>query len=437
MKNHFDAVIVGGGPAGSYLAYNLSKDGFKVILIDNKPLSHLWDKPCGAIASPLILNYLDRMGINRDIAIEEKYNYVKVFNRNMNEIAEVKLPLIKVNRQEVGKELANELCNVGVKIIDKKMGVKLKVRDDIVSAVILNNGENICGRLIIDATGFTGILRHQLRGKIPEWLIDKEDLVIAVIEDNSERRRLFETFSLIIDKGIVPGGYAWYTPLEDRTIIGIGLQPVIPNIMLSKRLLYIKKLIGIRGKILGRSIGVIYARRALASFVYNGYAMVGDAGAQGNPLLGGGILGAFIGANIAYEQIKKALEESKGENLMISDLWGYNIEFMKKRGRLLAILDIIRLFTQALSNEDLIRFARQLPQEITFKLDDIVKIGMETLGTIIKARIFWKMIDVIKAIQRIQILFDKYPNSPEKIFEWTKEVNSIFSEFKKDIYKRK
>jgi len=53
----FDAVIVGAGPAGSYLAYLLAKSGRSVAIIDKADFPR--DKVCGGGVSRKALDLLD------------------------------------------------------------------------------------------------------------------------------------------------------------------------------------------------------------------------------------------------------------------------------------------------------------------------------------------------------------------------------------------
>lgn len=57
----YDAIIVGGGPAGSATAYHLTRAGFAVLLLDRADFPR--DKPCGEFFSPPVRGLLSDLGL--------------------------------------------------------------------------------------------------------------------------------------------------------------------------------------------------------------------------------------------------------------------------------------------------------------------------------------------------------------------------------------
>ena len=435
MRNFYDVIVVGGGPAGSYIAYTLSKDGFQVCLVDSNPRDLFGYKPCGGISSPLILDYFKKMNLEKEDIIQETFDEVILLDNQLNSLAQIKIPLVHIDRKKLGNNIVQELMEKNVHIINNTRAIKLDIKDDFVIGIFLSNGMHLKSSLIIDASGFSGLLRSQLISRIPEWSIDKEDLIIAILE-KIRGLRVFNTFTLIVDKGLFPGGYGWITPSKEIHTVGLGLQPIVSNIALRYRLSVLKKNFQIRGEKLETGIGLIYARRPFPSLVYNGYALIGESGSQGNPLFGGGVFGALIAAEIAHRQIKKALETSESQlSVSMEELWRYNIEFMRNRGKLLATLDVLRLFAQGLTEEELKEFISYLPEKISFKLKDIVKIGIKALKTITRSRIFWRIFDVYRAVVEVQNIYDKYPKRVNEFKAWAKKDAEIFTILKKKLSK--
>src|SRR5215210_6361226 len=60
-SNNYDAVIVGGGPAGTSAAIHLAGSGARVLLAEQKKFPR--EKLCGEFISPECLEHFERLGI--------------------------------------------------------------------------------------------------------------------------------------------------------------------------------------------------------------------------------------------------------------------------------------------------------------------------------------------------------------------------------------
>jgi len=435
MNQSFDILVIGGGPAGSYIALKFANDGFKVGIVDKNQRTNFWFKHCGSIVSPTVFDFFKKVDIEVPDAAKTYFETVKVFDNQLAELAMVKLPLVHLDRVILGKTVIDKIVQNDIQLFDNNMAIKLILDKNTVKGVQLQTGDKIYSRIVIDATGYIGLLRSQLLQLVPIWRIDKEDVELAIMT-TIKGRSIMETLSLIVDKTLFPGGYGWVTPNKNSFTVGLGLQPIIRNISLHGRLSLLRKLLGVRGEYTPPGVGLIYARRPFGTLVYNGYALVGESGSQGNPLFGGGILGALIAADMAFKSIKNCIENSINENPTISDLWRYNIDFMKDRGKFLAILDALRIFVQGLSNEELKELASYLPPKVSLKLRDTVKIGLKALKTIAKSRIFWRIFDAYRAAIEVQRLYEKYPKKPEDFAHWSKSDNELFAKLKEKLLKK-
>ena len=61
MTKQWDAIVVGGGPAGSATAAHLSSRGFRVLVLDREEFPRA--KPCGEYVNPAAVEALDRWGV--------------------------------------------------------------------------------------------------------------------------------------------------------------------------------------------------------------------------------------------------------------------------------------------------------------------------------------------------------------------------------------
>ena len=61
MNSHFDAVVIGGGPAGATTALLLARAGWSVLVLERKAFPRR--KVCGEYLSATTLPLLDRLGL--------------------------------------------------------------------------------------------------------------------------------------------------------------------------------------------------------------------------------------------------------------------------------------------------------------------------------------------------------------------------------------
>jgi len=435
----FDIVIVGGGPAGSYFANLMSGEGFDVALIEQKKYPNFWDKICGSVAGK---TFLKNVNVEESRVVKNEFSSFSVRDFQGEKLSEVYVDLIVIDRIEAGKEILEEARDNGVKIVDNKIVRELIMDSKGVRGVgfegRVGEGGKIFSRLVVDASGTDGILREKLKHKLPETEFVQDDLVMAYMEkiklDKSPYT--YEDLQLFISKENAPGGYAWITPVGEEVISGIGaMLSLTSRATLIENLAKVKNMEGIRGNIELSGIGVLPVRRPFSSFVYNGFALIGDSGSQGNPFFGGGIEGAIEAAKIAFRTLKKGLEVSENKVVSIEDLWIYNYEFMTKRGVLLAMIDLLRMVAQSLNDKELQTIAKNMPKSLQFDLLTLLSIGMKLSGLLFRPRFLWKTVELVKVSQKVKEMYLRYPKEPEELEDWIKKVEKVYKKFKKSISK--
>ncbi len=60
--NRYDVIIIGGGLAGLTAALHLTKESFKVLVLEKQPYPH--HKVCGEYISNEIIPYLNQLGVS-------------------------------------------------------------------------------------------------------------------------------------------------------------------------------------------------------------------------------------------------------------------------------------------------------------------------------------------------------------------------------------
>ncbi|MHA1615997.1 MAG: FAD-dependent oxidoreductase [Candidatus Njordarchaeales archaeon] len=426
----YDVLIAGGGFAGSFLAYKLASESFRVALFEyKKNQDFLGNKACGGLSSQKVIDFLKEMDIDVENVVDESFKHITIFDERFNELSRIRLDLVHINREKLGQEILQRLKEVGVGVFTCKKVENLVLENSYVSGFMLSDEKVQRGLVTIDATGFNATLRKRLTGYLPETEISLNDLIVGGV-DEIPNTSDFETPTIILSNTLAPGGYCWITPLERKTIIGLGLTPLPDGVSLSDRLVYLRRILRIKQRPARRLYGVLPIRRPLSSSVFNGFMVLGDAASHGNPVFEGGIYGALYVAKVASNVLIETLNSSDNPP-STNDLWEFNIRFMRDRGWMLAMLDALRIFVQKFSPKNLYLFASALPERMSFDLNTILHVSLALLTNILKPRIFWSLVDIARYTAIVQDLYLNYPHNPEKIFEWTNRVNAIFDKIKK------
>lgn len=433
----YDAIIVGGGPSGSLLAKNLGEEGFKIALVDNKKKPLFWDKVCGSVASNSLVN---RLKLDENEVLNE-FNGFQVRDLSGEYLSEITVELIVLDRVKTGAKVIEEIEDYDVDVLDKRTARYLILDSKGIKGVELEGpvgeGGKLLSRLTVDATGVEGVLREQLKGKLPEHTYSEYDLINAYIEKLTVDSHSFEKFHLFISREKAPGGYLWVTPVSEKElIVGVGGALYLTSLSdLRQAVADLKMSLKLNGKVTMRGEGILPVRRPFYSFVYDGFAMVGDSASQGNPFFGGGIEGAADAADIAGKSIRKALETSTENIVPLWDLWVYNYEFHSRKGSLLAMVDLLRMLAQSLDDKELTTIAKNMPKSLQFDLPTLLSVGLKLSGLIFRPRFLWKTVELVKVAQKVRDVYKDYPNDPESLEKWIRRVEKVFKKYRKTINK--
>ena len=451
---NFDVVIVGAGTAGAYLAYLLGKSGFNVCLIEAKRIEKLFKITGDAIGE----YHIKREGLELpNEIIDNVYKGAELYSPS----TECKLYLpgkgYSLNMWKWSKWLIQKCINVNVTVLDGHIAIKplvngskvigVKIRDS-----INNVDKEVYGKIIVDASGATAVLRTKLP---KEWPISEpikpEDVSYAyreIIEIDSEIEYP-ERIRIYLNLDIAPGGYWWFFPKGEHCVnLGLGIWGKLvvekgynPVDFYRKKLMKGVLKLNVR-KILDSGGGIVPTRRPLYTMVHNNFLAVGDAAVTVNPVHGGGLGPSMLSSRIASSVIIEAFE--KGDYSM-KTLWKYNIEYLKAYGIKQAKLDIFRIMLQTLTNEEI---ELGLKSRILSETDILNISGSgETLPIWTKLKILVKVLKIPKLakklilathyMKRIEKIYLNYPKNPEKITSWINQLNNIYKEYFSKLEKLK
>lgn len=159
-------IIVGGGPAGMIAAITAAKNGDNVILLEKnktlgKKLLITGKGRCNITSSLDINDFIQNVPGNGRFLYSAFQNFTNNDIINLLENNGVKVKEERGNRifpvsdkaEDVLKALINEMKKYNVEILTDSKVKELKVKDDTVLGVILENGKEINGTKVILATG--------------------------------------------------------------------------------------------------------------------------------------------------------------------------------------------------------------------------------------------------------------------------------------------
>ena len=214
----YDVVISGAGPAGSKCAEILSKNGFKVALIE-KDVN--WRKPCGGAVNSRIFKYYPQL---------RKFDFHRINKINIYSADFYKFGYrwkeaidysINVDRLEFDNLLRNIAIDAGAELFDKNMSYDFIIKDKQRIGVKTKSPSGIQeykGKIIVIADGLSSKLAIK-SGLKKKW--KREEIMVAksaIMEGVNNIDK--ETISLFFKSF---RGYGWLFPLEENKFnIGVG-----------------------------------------------------------------------------------------------------------------------------------------------------------------------------------------------------------------------
>jgi len=316
----YDVIVVGAGPAGSYVAYELASLGHDVAVFEEKSASGL-NACCTGIISTECFHSL---GLGTDVMLTE-LNSAKFFSPSGRclKLQTEKIQAYVVDRPLLDETLVSKAQSKGAQYFCSSHVSDVISVEDSMQVEILCSGtrEIFSGRVVVLANGFRPRLPQKLgMGKIRNFLVGAQAEVEAA--DVNE-------FEVYFGQRIAPGAFAWVVPTSTNKVY-VGLLAT------SQARLYLQELLNSlfrQGRITSREseirqkavpVGTLarsYGDRVLA---------IGDAAGQVKPTTGGGIYFGHVAARIAAQVLDEALTR---DNLTAGQLSRYQKLWKEKMGK--------------------------------------------------------------------------------------------------------
>ena len=391
MREKYDIVVVGAGPAGSMAARAAAREGASVLLFDKRRELGV-PVQCGEALNEDVLKELD-IRLDPRWALS-KTNAVKLVSPSGIEVRIAERKVVG----KIGYILDRKIFDKYLTTLAAKGGADIVV-GTLVDGLILEDGKpkgvrarGANGRLEVRAEVI--IAADGVGSRVARWAGLNTYLKLDDIETGVQFQMVginFESPSMMeyyFGSKIAPGGYCWVFPKgEDMANVGLG---ILGSRAERRPIEYLRDFVAhmpslSKGKIIEINAGGVPVGGPIKQTVKDNLLVVGDAARQVNALTGGGIDSAMRAGNIAGEVAAKAVAEGDTSEKRLSEYEKRWRELMGKRlERYLKAKNVL----VSLTDDDLDRLAKALSE---VKFDKISLTDM--LRVLIKAhpKLFWKL----------------------------------------------
>jgi len=356
----YDVVVVGGNLAGATAAIQASKFGAKVVLIEKKK-EVLFPPRCGEATDKITAEILELEKIGCPI------NPIKQISLNISSKKEFNFKFKKhaifiIDRYFLESYLLKNakenkiITKIGYKVVDYKAP----------NDVILDDGEIIKGKIIIDASGINCQIGKKIGFKTK---LEPSDIGVC-IQSRVEGNFNPDVMKMWSHKPYAPFGYAWLFPKSKKLAnIGIGIPGDQKVDLASLLQRYIENETHYKYKIVNTFRSCVPSSKPMSTLTNDNVMIVGDAARLANPLLENGINTAVFSGTVAGITAAKyikgivprldiydSLMRSKVERLTKAYLQKHKLnseeKFIKYYLRMFSILNSLnKLFPNILQNQ--------------------------------------------------------------------------------------
>ncbi|MDI3487010.1 MAG: digeranylgeranylglycerophospholipid reductase [Methanolobus sp.] len=405
MKNEYDVVVIGAGPAGSIAAKTAALKGLSVLLIEKRQEIGDPVRCAEGVSKVWLRKHIepDHRWICADVKGSRIYTPDGTMIEMAEEIAGGEVGYV-LERKIFDRALTYEASKAGAEVRVKTRATDLIIEDDFVKGVKvshLGQSYDIKAKIIIGADG--------VESKVGRWAGIDTSLKPVDIETCAQYLMSGTNIDqdycyFYLGNEIAPAGYVWIFP-KGNGMANVGIGILGNKSGNGKHAIdYLNDFVNDKypdAKILEIDVGGVPVSGSIEKTIVNGLMLVGDAARQSDPITGGGIINAMEAGKIAGEVAYNAI--SKGD-VSTDALNEYEVRWRETIGREIDNSLIVKDTFTKFSDKELNSLGHSL-RGVNFSSMSL----LDLLYALFKAnkKLLWELRVLFKTVVKYELDFEK------------------------------
>lgn len=336
MGRLYDAIIIGAGAAGNYLAYRLAGLGYEVLVVEEHEKVGQPVNCTGIIGAECV----ERFPLFEGTVLRE-VSSARLFSPSGSElrVSRDSVQAFIIDRAAFDRALAERAQLEGAQYLLGCRAEDVEIRDEVIR--VKAEGRILEGKTAVVASGFGSPHPQKLgMGRIGDLVMGAQ---VEVSTDG-----LWEV-EVYFDQEMTPGFFAWLVPTsQKRALVGL-FSRRNPGAQLKELL----SRLAFQGKIATPEAQITYGGiplRPLPQTYQSRVVAVGDAAGQVKPTTGGGVYYGLLCAEVAVTTLHGAFAAGDFSEALFSR---YQRRWKRKIGKELRLGYLARQLYERLSNRQI------------------------------------------------------------------------------------